>query len=423
MRSAAGISLILLGVLACSAPPEADSDDGTWVGTITTEGNVTTVINESGSVWGGTATLVEEASIGSEGSSEEYLFGQVRDLATDGERIFVADSQVVLVKVYDLEGRHLMDLGGRGEGPGEFREAKGVGVTDEGRILVQDDRGRKIHVFDSEGTYLESWDRQFGSAFYDGRFTVTSEGPFILQTLNPEAPSGEQRSGMVLYGPGGAAGTTIEAPALETVENSYVRYDVEGAGSGVAPVPFVPQSYWVMGPDATLVAGFGGRYRFQVQHPDGSITVVERFVSPVPLQPAEFEWAKGNILATFRQRAPGWTWNGPDAAAMKPFFERLFLGAGGRVWVLRELQGERATDCASDTDELSERLARPCWQSPRVFDIFAPDGRFLTTVPAPDRLRTEVWPVIDGEILLVAEEDEQGNVLVKRYRLVLPGEE
>ncbi len=39
MRSAAGISLILLGALACSAPPEVDSADSTWVGTITTEGN------------------------------------------------------------------------------------------------------------------------------------------------------------------------------------------------------------------------------------------------------------------------------------------------------------------------------------------------------------------------------------------------
>ena len=46
----------------------ATGTDGTWVGTITTEGNVTTVINEAGSVWGGAATLVEEASIGVRGS-------------------------------------------------------------------------------------------------------------------------------------------------------------------------------------------------------------------------------------------------------------------------------------------------------------------------------------------------------------------
>ena len=88
----------------------------------------------------------------------------------------MADSQAVIVRVYDLEGRHLMDLGGRGEGPGEFREAKGVGITVDGGILVQDDRGRKIHVFDAEGTYIESWERQWQSAYYSGRFTVSPQG-------------------------------------------------------------------------------------------------------------------------------------------------------------------------------------------------------------------------------------------------------
>ena len=62
MRFAAGVWLILLGGLACSAPPEADAPDTAWVGTITIEGNVTTVINESGSVWDGTATLVASSS-------------------------------------------------------------------------------------------------------------------------------------------------------------------------------------------------------------------------------------------------------------------------------------------------------------------------------------------------------------------------
>jgi len=59
--------------LACSPEPAADSGDTTWVGTITTEGNVTTVVNESGSVWGGTARLVEEASIGLAVGPEEYI--------------------------------------------------------------------------------------------------------------------------------------------------------------------------------------------------------------------------------------------------------------------------------------------------------------------------------------------------------------
>ena len=63
MRRGILVTALILAV-ACSPESPDSSGDGTWVGTITTEGNVTTVVNESGSVWGGTATLVEEASIG-----------------------------------------------------------------------------------------------------------------------------------------------------------------------------------------------------------------------------------------------------------------------------------------------------------------------------------------------------------------------
>lgn len=414
---------VALAVVACGSAEDEPNPDDTWVGTITTEGNVTNVVNESGSLWVGEARLVEEASIGEEGAGPEYLLGRVRDLATDGQRIFVADSQGLVVRVYDLDGTHLMDVGAPGQGPGEFQEAKGVGVGPDGRIFVQDDRARKIHVFDDEGEYLETWDRQWRSAFFDGRFTVGPDGPFIYMTLNPEAPPDERVAGMALVGPEGRTETVVEVPRLESASDSYVRYEVDGGGSGVAPVPFVPQPYWAMGADRTLVSGVADSYEFTIRHPDGSSTVVRRQVDPVPVAPGEFAWARDDIVARFRERDPTWTWNGPDAPPTKPFFERLFIGSGGRVWVLREMEGQPVQDCARGSEDPVERIERPCWQRPRVFEIFEADGRFLTTVEAPSRLRPDAWPVIDGSMLLVAEEDDVGNVVVKRYRLAQPGEE
>ena len=119
MRFSSGVSLILLGALACSAPPEVDSADGTWVGTITTEGNVTTVVNESGSVWGGAARLVEEASIGVESGSQEYMFGQVVGVFATDQHIYVVDRQLPRVRRYTLDGEFAGDLGRDGQGPGE----------------------------------------------------------------------------------------------------------------------------------------------------------------------------------------------------------------------------------------------------------------------------------------------------------------
>jgi hypothetical protein len=72
----APVTFVLLLCCAC-APGSSEPADGPWHGTITSEGNVTTVVNESGSVWGGAERLVEEASIGVEVGADEYMFGRV----------------------------------------------------------------------------------------------------------------------------------------------------------------------------------------------------------------------------------------------------------------------------------------------------------------------------------------------------------
>ena len=83
--------LALFLTAGCDASNSSPVSDGTWVGTISTEGNVTTVVNESGSVWGGTATLVEEASIGVDAGADEYMLGEVSGIAATPDNIFVID--------------------------------------------------------------------------------------------------------------------------------------------------------------------------------------------------------------------------------------------------------------------------------------------------------------------------------------------
>ncbi len=84
---------VIVAAASCAPAEEAAESDGTWVGTITTEGNVTTVVNESGSVWGGTARLVEEASIGVEFGEDTRLGRKVaikvlpEEYASDPERL------------------------------------------------------------------------------------------------------------------------------------------------------------------------------------------------------------------------------------------------------------------------------------------------------------------------------------------------
>ena len=79
IRNTPGTSIIVLGMgLALSACSSARGGiDGEWVGERVVDGNVTTVTTLRGSVWGGRARLIEEASIGSSDGDDAYLLGRV----------------------------------------------------------------------------------------------------------------------------------------------------------------------------------------------------------------------------------------------------------------------------------------------------------------------------------------------------------
>ena len=100
-------TLLAILVLAIACSPDAPQLDpgGTWVGTITTEGNVTTVVNKSGSVWGGEAQLVEEMSIGVDIGEDEYMLGHIANIYATDELLYLTDTQEPSVRVYDTDGR------------------------------------------------------------------------------------------------------------------------------------------------------------------------------------------------------------------------------------------------------------------------------------------------------------------------------
>ena len=112
-------AVLMVGV-GCSLESPGGSEDASWVGTITTEGAVTSVVTESGSVWGGTAMLVEEASIGVAAGEQSYMLADIASIVASQDRIFLLETNPPTVRVYDMDGKHLRDIGSEGQGPGEF---------------------------------------------------------------------------------------------------------------------------------------------------------------------------------------------------------------------------------------------------------------------------------------------------------------
>jgi DNA-binding beta-propeller fold protein YncE len=80
-------------------------------------------------------------------------------LAISGDGLYVADSQLHQVVVFDLRGRFVSKFGRRGDGDGDFNFPTHVNTDGRGGILVTDSMNSRVQVFDVAGTFQ----RQIGS--------------------------------------------------------------------------------------------------------------------------------------------------------------------------------------------------------------------------------------------------------------------
>src|SRR5690606_23363068 len=107
------------------------------------------VTTHGGSVWPAPATLIEELRIGVLDGADEYMFGQVQEIAPDAKGgVYVFDGQVPALRYYDASGAYVRTLGGEGSGPGEYRDvALGLAVRSDRRIVMRDPRNNRLNVY------------------------------------------------------------------------------------------------------------------------------------------------------------------------------------------------------------------------------------------------------------------------------------
>jgi len=102
------------------------------------------------------------------------LFDRISSVTVDpsGRQIYVVDiggvnSENHRVRVFETAtGRHVMDIGKRGSGPGEFNLPRDMAIGKDGRLYVVDGGNFRVQVFNADGTYRESFGavgRQLGN--------------------------------------------------------------------------------------------------------------------------------------------------------------------------------------------------------------------------------------------------------------------
>ncbi len=414
------VAALLCMQLACADVDDAGSP-ARWKGSEATEGNVTTVRTDSGSVWS-RAELVETTSIGTLEGDDPYVFSQIRSVAATDDRIYVLDTLRMTVRVFDADGAHVMDIGREGDGPGEFRRPWTLGIVDGERLFVRDRAQGRVHELSLSGELLGDF-RATGAA----RTTFTDDGDVYVHGWMPVPEGEERRLGMLAHGRDGP-GEPVPIPS-PPLEPEYVPVDrrlmelavataaQQGITINVNEIPFLPYPLWTLANDASMISGYPDTYAFEREYRDGTVMRIEKNWQPVPVDADEARWYRDRLMAFWRELIPEFVWQAADVPGHKRAYLALFPDHDGRVWVVREVAGERLAGCDEDPADLGAYFERPCWRQPYVMEAFSPDGRYLGSVELPDGLRLDVPPEIRDDIVVAVFEDEAGAIMVKRFRL------
>ncbi len=419
MLGFAGV-IALVAAAACGGASGESSAAAEWVAETTTEGNVTTVKTSSGSVWGGSATLVEEASIGVESGEDVYMLGSVRAIVEDAGEIFVLDRQVPVVRVYDANGLHLRDLGAEGSGPGELQRPESMVSGADGRLFIRDPRNGRIMILSKEGEELGTI-RITSSFNTSNPMVITRDGTlYNYELLDQEADVTDWTIGMVPQSENDDEedGEPIVAPDFD-YEPPQIVARQEGSTS-VNNVPFAPQVHWTLSPSGAVIGGVSDDYSFEIRHPDGRIIRVEKSWQPVPVDSDEAGWRRKSATANMRQTQPDWSWNGPAVPSQKPAFSQLVADVDGRIWVRRPGPGYHVDENCNEDPEPEDSFGAPCWRETTTWEVFDDEGRFLGGAELPEGLQASPQPYVRGDLFIAVHMDDLGTVTVKRYRIELP---
>jgi hypothetical protein len=305
-----------------------------------------------------------------------------------------------------------------------------LGLTSEPRLLVRDVGQNRVHEFSpDDGELVADWQAPGGAPT-----TVTDEGLAYVYGRLPNGPDGELRFAMIAHSPAGPAGESVPLP-LNFLDQPFVPVDrrmlelaamearSQGLSFNVNLIPFAAQQVWSLGRDGTLFVGAGDTYELDARHLDGSVLKIVRSIEPVGVAADEARWLRARLTDFWRQLIPEFVWTGAEVPATKRSYMDVIPDQSGRVWVLRELAGERVDGCEPDPDEFDGYVKRPCWRQPYALDAFGADGRFLGAIEVPAGMRVDIEPYIREDLMVAVSEDQAGTIMVKRYRLVLPAEE
>ncbi len=284
-------------------------------------------------------TLQEILRLGDESAGDTILFGVISQIAVNGVgAILVSEGwQTPLVHAFEADGTYLSQIGGQGQGPGEYQyyiEGPFIGAADSvylwdpwtSRILVYNPANfsyvRNVHV---EGKGPKGI-RSLINAIEDGWYMEMGLSTFLrpddgLMTIN-----NDPHSELIKVNRDGSYRTD---PLGIVPDGEAIPYILEGGNRiGFVGVPFARSPALAVGHDDMLYYGWNDMIEIAIVSADGSMRDTIRYEhEPVPI--TDTEMAESIPEDSFDRELL----EGRELHETKPAFQTFVVDEMSQVWL------------------------------------------------------------------------------------------
>jgi hypothetical protein len=335
-----------------------------------------------------------------EGDESFQFFGVSGGARLSDGRIVILNNGTRSIRLFDSIGRFLKEVGGTGEGPGEFQTLSSIDVLPGDTLFIWDRRRRVYSLFSPLGGFLGSSRLTWGGREQLIEARPVPGGHIAAKTYaGPETRDyGVHRptAPFLLFGRDGILLDTIAV--LPGAESSVL------ARGSYAQTPFAKDFHWDVG-DRFIAVGTAEEMLVSLLDPTGTVRAM--FHEPsvdLTLSQEDSDWYRENMIAgaeTTEDRA--YVQGFIDALAFprtKAAFSDLLYSAAGEVWI---------------------RTGRDMfyYAPSRDWTVISADGVFLGTLTMPENFKVLE---VAADYVLGVWKDEVGVEFVRVYTLMKPNE-